>query len=397
MASFNPKVFIRPDGLKRIANVHLIDLLDPWRDYFAGREFTFPTDPEEEFPHNDLAKALLSYDPDMPTELMNGLYYIDEAASDETLEWLLERAAEEGIAISPAAKPTTADVAVQIHLARPSILEARTVRAIAFNKSAFQYYPGRNGDGCDLPEVTEAHLAKMTEIMNPWFDERRKGRGVRAFVFRREQKFWLVIRHGKAAVREGKHEEDGESGAAFYRPQKHDVIIYDAVLDLLGINAETKGERDLYRNTLGGVVFNRSNYFGEGEVFTLAPIRTVGPDILKCGDVEGVTRVRLLEVVRVIPGDPPQIDIRRSSHLYQSLGTHWQQALSRGKITSAKFGFLFEDSSRERGVHIRLDSARYDRDSDAERVEAWLRERGFFDINREMDVIDEDEPVLAGA
>ena len=58
---------------------------------------------------------------------------------------------------------------------------------------------------------------------------------------------------------------------------------------------------------------------------------------------------------------------------------------------------LFEDSSRERGVHIRLDSARYDRDSDAERVEAWLRERGFFDINREMDVIDEDEPVLAGA
>ena len=125
--------------------------------------------------------------------------------------------------------------------------------------------------------------------------------------------------------------------------------------------------------------------------------RMVGPDILKCGDVDGVTRVRLLEIVRVIPGDPPQIDIRRSSHLYQSLGTHWQDALSRGKITSAKFGFLFEDSSRERGVHIRLDSARYDRDSDAARVEAWLRERGFFDINRDTDVIDEDEPVLEGA
>ena len=397
MASFNPKVFIRPDGLKRIANVHLIALLEPWRKYFEEREFFFPTDPEDEFPHEALATVLLTYDPGMPPELMNGLYYIDEAASEETLEWLLERAADEGIEISPSAKPTTADVAVQIHLARPSILESRTVKAIAFNKSAFQYYPGRHEDGRDLPEVTDAHLARMAEIMNPWFDKRRKGRGVRAFVFKRDNKFWLVIRHGKAAVREGKHEEDGESGAAFFRPQKHDVIIYDAILDLLGINAETKGERDLYRSTLGELVFNRSSYFGEGDVFTLAPIRTVGPDMLKCGDIDGVTRVRLLEVVRVIPGDPPQIDIRRSSHLYQSLGKTWHDALSRGKITSAKFGFLFEDSSRERGVHIRLDSARYDRDSDAERVETWLRERGFFDINRETDVIDEDEPAVAGA
>lgn len=397
MASFSPKVFIRPDGLKRIANVHLIDLLDPWREYFAEREFVFPTDLEDEFPHSELAKVLLSYDPDMPAELMNGLYYIDEAASDETLEWLLERAADAGIEISPSAKPTSADVAVQIHLASPSILESRTVKAIAFNKSAFQYYPGRHEDGRDLPEVTDTHLARMAEIMNPWFDKHLKGRGVRAFVFKRDHKFWVVIRHGKAAVREGKHEEDGESGAAFFRPQKHDVVIYDAASDLLGINAETKGEKDLYRHTVGDLVFGKANYFGDGNAFTLAPIRTIGPDILKCQDIEGVTRVRLLEVVRVIPCDPPQIDTKKSSHLFQSLGARWQDALERGRITSAKFGFLFEDSNRERSVHIRLDSARYDRDSDAERVEAWLRERGFFNIQRETDVIDENEPAVASA
>lgn len=397
MASFNPKVFIRPDGLKRIANVNLIALLEPWREYFAGRHFDFPNDPEQDFPHDGLAKILLTYDPDMPAELMNGLYYIDEAASDETLEWLLERAAEEGIGVSPGGKPTSADVAVQIYLARPSILEARTVKAIAFNKSAFQYYPGRHENGREPPDVSEEHLALMAEIMNPWFDGKLKGRGVHVFVFRKENKFWLVIRHGKLAVREGKHEEDGETGAAFFRPQKHDVVIYDAAVDILGINAETKGEKDLYRQTLGDLVFGKAKYFSDGDVFTLAPIRTIGPPLLKCQDIEGVTRVRLLEVVRVIPGDPPQIDIKRSSHLFQSLGTSWQEALGRGRITSAKFGFLFEDSSRERSVHIRLDSARYDRDSDAERVEAWLNERGFFDIQRETDVIDEDEPAVASA
>ncbi|MDZ7711029.1 MAG: hypothetical protein U5K36_14040 [Roseovarius sp.] len=131
-------------------------------------------------------------------------------------------------------------------------------------------------------------------------------------------------------------------------------------------------------------------------MFTLVPIRTIGPEILKCKDIEGVTRVRLLEVVPAISGDPPQIDIKRSSHLFQSLGNGWQDALKRGRITSAKFGFLFEDSSRERSVHIRLDSARYDRDSDADTVrDLRLLERGSFDIQRETDVIDDNEPAVA--
>lgn len=397
MASFNPKVFVRPDGLKRIANVHLIALLEPWREYFHERSFEFPAGLEQDFPHDELAKILLTYDPKMPSELMNGLYYIDEAASDETLEDLLDRAAEEGIAISSDGKSTSADVAVQIYLARPGVLEARAVKAIAFDKTAFRYYPGRQDDGRDLPDVTEEHLAHMAEIMNPWFGSRQRGRGARVFVFRRDSKFWLVIRHGKPMVREGKHEEDGEAGVTFYRPQKHDVVIYDATLDLLGINAESKGEKDLYRETLGAVVFGDASSFGDGDVFNLSQIRNVGPEILNCEDIEGVTRVRLLEVVRVIAGDVSRIDIQKSSDLYRSLGSHWQEALKRGRITSAKFGFLFEDSSRERGVHIRLDSARYDRDTDAERVEAWLQERGFFAIERETEVIDENKPAVAGA
>ncbi len=397
MASFNPKVFVRPDGLKRIANIHLIALLEPWREYFAGRNFEFPAHPEQDFPHDDLAKILLTYDPDMPHELMNGLYYIDEAASDETLEDLLERAAEEGIEIAPNAKSTSADIAVQIYLADRTILEDRAVKAIAFDKTAFRYYPGREDNGRDLPTMTDDHLARIAAILDPWFESKHRGRGTRVFLFHRDAKFWLVIRHGKPAVREGKHEENGEAGVAFYQPQKHDVVIYDASLDLLGINAESKGEKDLYRQALGDVVFGDVGYFGDGDVFTLAPIRSDGPETLNCEDIQGVTRVRLLEVVRVIPGETSRIDIQKSSDLFRSLGARWEEALQRGRITSAKFGFLFEDSSRERSVHIRLDSARYDRDSDAERVESWLRERGFFDIEREMDVIVENEPAVAGA
>lgn len=397
MASFNPKVFIRPDGLKRIANVHLIALLEPWRAYFSWRGLAFPTSADEEFPHEELAKILLTYDPEMPIELMNGLYYIDEAASNETLDDLLDRAHEEGIAIASHGKSTPADVAVQIYLARPALLEERAVRAMAFDKTAFAYFPGRVGEGRDLPDVTEPHLKRIADLMDPWFESKQRGRGARIFVYHRDDKFWLVVRHGMPMVREGKHEEDGEAGVAFYRPQKHDVMIYDAATDLLGINAGSKGENDLYRHTLGEVVFGSRTYFGDGDVFTLAPIRRDGPAIQECDDIEGIKRVRLLEVVRVIVGEVVMIDIKRSKDLFRAFGGNWSNVLGPGRITSAKLGFVFEGSNRERKVHLRLDSARYDRDDDAELVETWLRSRGFFAIDRLTDVIDEDEPVLEGA
>ena len=56
---------------------------------------------------------------------------------------------------------------------------------------------------------------------------------------------------------------------------------------------------------------------------------------------------------------------------------------------------MFEGCSKERGVTIRVDSARYDRDSDSELVEAWLRARGFY-AAAEEDLVDEDDPVLEG-
>jgi hypothetical protein len=399
MATLKIRVFTNPDGLKRIANVHLIALLDPWRKYFAGRGVEIPTDPGAEFPHHDLASALMSYDENMPVELMNGLFYIDETASNETLDDLIDRGKEESIAIEKHGKSTPADIAVQIWLAKPQLLEERHTKALALQKQAFVYFPGKRRDGLELPQFSQPRLTEMAKRMDRFFEERQRGRGTRIFEFPRpkEKKVWLLVRHGMPMTREGKHEEDGETGVAFYRPQKHDVMIYDAAIDVLGINAQSKGEKTLYGEVLGEVVFGKKGYFGEGNIFTLAPIRNDGPKIQECGDIDGIDQVRLLEVVRVIGGDVTRIDIQKSSDLYRALRENWSTVLKFGRITSAKFGFVFEGSSKQRSVTIRLDSARYDRDSDAEFVEAWLRDKKFYTPTEEEDVIDEDDDAVATA
>ena len=76
--------------------------------------------------------------------------------------------------------------------------------------------------------------------------------------------------------REGKHLDDGESGIAFYRPQQHDVLIYDAETDEIGVNAGTKGERTLYLKSSATVLFSDEKYFDPSERFTLDPLREIG-------------------------------------------------------------------------------------------------------------------------
>ena len=114
--------------------------------------------------------------------------------------------------------------------------------------------------------------------MDNWFEVKRRGRKAAGYSrFREATKIWLLVRHGMPMRREGKHQDDGESGIAFYRPQQHDVLIYDSVTDEIGVNAGTKGERELYLKTFGEALFGSEDYFDRSERFTLDPLREIGP------------------------------------------------------------------------------------------------------------------------
>ena len=378
MASFDPKVFTRPDGLKRIANDNLLAFLAPYQSYLAGRGLNLPTNPDLDFPHEELAKLLMQYDANIPSDLVNGLYYIDGVASNETLEEMMDRANDAGITLSVNGKSTPADVATQIWNAKPDLLIERAVRSLAFQKSSFMYFVGKVGRKRSLPGTPDPKLKQLETLMDPWFESKQRGKGTRVFAFPRTDKAWLLIRHGMPMTREGKHEDDGSSGVAFYRPQKHDVVIYDAAQDVLAVNADNKGTRTLYRESIGDVLFGDKDYFGEGEIFTLAPIRVHGADCLVSSDIDGIERVRLREVMRILPGRIPITEITRASDLFAALEDHAETKFKYGNIISAKFGVLLRGARQERVVSVSKGSARYDRDTDAPAVEAWLDARGFY-------------------
>ncbi|MBF9055705.1 hypothetical protein HKCCA1065_03670 [Rhodobacterales bacterium HKCCA1065] len=400
MATFNPRVFTNPSRLKEIDPNRLILFLSKWSDYFIGRGLDLTAADTSDMPFDTIAAILMNPDQAVPESMVNALYYVHETARKEPMDELIERAEAAGLDIAHDDKSTPADIAVQIWLAKPDLLERQHAETVAFNRSNFTYFAGtsikRAGSEGQIV-ISEAQCREMEALMDPWFESKRRGRGSRVFVFPQENRIWILVRHGQPMRREGEHKEDGKDGIAFYRPQKDDVLIYDAEIDEIGVNAETKGERELYLRTLGMVLFGDDAHFDRAERYNLQPLIDHGPAALACADIPGLSRVRFVEFGRMWDGTCPEYETRRSDDLFETYGGDWAARLSLGRLTYAKFKVAFEGDKKERSVMIRpVNIARYERDADTSLVEAWLKARGFWKLQSEADR-DDDFEVLESA
>lgn len=186
--------------------------------------------------------------------------------------------------------------------------------------------------------------------------------------------------------REASQQEDGSPGSQVYRPQCHDVLIYDERNGEIGVHAGTKGERTLYLRTLGEVLFNDADHFPPAGKFTLDPLSTVGSASLAADDVDGVASVRLVEYRRYWGGEHREVETRKAEDIFAALAKRDISALSGGRLVSATFKVRFEDSAKERSVVIRPPGiARYDRNDDSELIDQWLRKRGFIQTGPDTD------------
>lgn len=382
MATFNPRIFTNPARLKEIDPGRLISFLSQWSSYFGGKGLDLTAVDTSEMPYDHIAGILMTADKDVPEPMVNALYYVHETARNESMEEMIERAAQAGLDIEHDEKSTPADVAVQIWLANPGLLERQHAETVAFNRSNFMYFARRSAEkpkDDNSVAITQDQCRQMEALMGPWFEKNRRGRRSEVFVFPQGRKVWILVRHGMPMRREGEHKEEGPDGIAFYRPQKDDVLIYDAEVDEIGVNAGTKGERQLYLDTFGAVVFGDKDYFDFAERYDLQPLLDHGPACLAFEDILGLAGVRLVEYGRIWGGKVPEKVVHRSEDLFATYGDHWGERLKMGKLTHAKFKMAFTGEKKERSITIRpANIASYERDADANLMEAWLKARGFW-------------------
>ncbi|PZW38720.1 hypothetical protein C8P66_13414 [Humitalea rosea] len=386
MASFNPRKFSDPDRLRAISPDRLIAFLAPWRAFLETRGLRFPDPPDTEIDYAELAHVLMTPDRTTPSDMVDALYYVHETASAQDMDELLAAARSQSLPIVDDPMATPVDLAIDIWLAAPELVRSRHAEAIAMRQQNFEYFGPQHPVRGAFPDVDAVLRAQIEAELDDWFESHKRGRGCRVFIIGHAPMTWILIRHGQTMRREASQRDDGEAGTEFFRPQRHDVLIYDERSGEIGVHATTKGERNLYLRTLGKFLFTGEEHFPPAGKFTLDPLVAHGSAALNVQDIEGISRVRLIEYRRYWGGPYSETEIRKAEDVFAALAQRSPATLGGGRLVSATFKVTFDSQEKDRSVTIRPPGiARFERNDDSELIEHWLRERDFILTGQDTD------------
>ncbi|MEN6386028.1 MAG: hypothetical protein ABFD79_12645 [Phycisphaerales bacterium] len=375
--SFRLKHFSNPAALKQIDRVSLFGLLYPFNDFLKSR------DPQvivgEKIDYERLAKILMSPGLDTPMQLMEALFLIEETASIESPDLILDRAVEYNIDFGHLANATSADLAVAVWLKNPDILEAIHAEGYIVKAKKFDSYFTTSMSLPCYPAENDELLETIEQDLNKWFEKRKRGIGSKIFKFKRDDKIWFLVRHGELFKREGVL-NGSESASIFYRPEKYDILFYWPEYGELAIHSTSEKDQIEYCKILGKHLFNNEAFFDTSgrEKYTLEPLRTDGRAALSCADVDGIEHISFTELYWRYNSNQMHIQMHKANDIFEALSVKKFTIPKDATLTKASFKIKFKGSKSTRTVTIRLPSAAiFGRDSDADVVNEWLKKRGF--------------------
>ena len=251
MATYNLRRFAQPAVLKAIAPKRLQEFLGPYRTYFNGRGLPLPSpNASNGLDHEQLVEVLMSPDADTPKDLVDALFFVNEMSTAKCMDLLLEEAETKGLSLDGKPDPTAADVAVQVFLKDRRLLERKHAEQYLTRPRSFEYFHTKARPVPAFKQPSRETLTALEHDLDEWFEEKKRGRESRVFVYPKGDSIWFLVRHGDPFRREGSL-DGGQTSSVFYRPEKHDVLVYEPALGELRMNACNNGEKETYRRKFG--------------------------------------------------------------------------------------------------------------------------------------------------
>ena len=333
--------------------------------------------------YEHLVEVLMSPDADTPKDLVDALFFVNEMSTDNCMDLLLEEAEKKGLSLDGKPDPTAADVAVQVFLQDRRLLERKHAEQYLTRPRSFEYFQTEARPVPAFKQPSRETLTALEHDLDEWFENKKRARGSRVFVYPKGDSIWFLVRHGDPFRREGSL-DGGQTSSVFYRPEKHDVLVYEPAIGELRMNACNNGEKETYRRKFGRYLFGDEDFFPGTGKYTLEPLRRDGAASVVCTDVDGIDWVRLKEVQFLWGGAEREIEIRKANDIFAALEGRGRSIPTTAPILRAGFHVKFTDAKNPRTVTIRPSNiAQYTRDSDADVVEDWLQKRGFIELDED--------------
>ncbi|MGN7611912.1 hypothetical protein ACQZV8_07475 [Magnetococcales bacterium HHB-1] len=385
MPVFNPKRFAHPDCLRSIDSHRLCEFLTPFENYLSNQGFAFSGNDSPIINYTNLSEVLMSPDESIPKEMVDALFYVHEMASMNGMEKLLEAVEKTGIQLDYDTNTSPADIAVQVWLKNPELLELVYAKSQASRPRSFRYFYGRHA-GRDLQSFSMPSSDQIHDLeheLDDWFEAHRRGRNCKIFIVDQDEKVHIIIRHGMPFKREGSI-KNGKSSSVAFRPEKHDVLIYNRASDEIAIHTSTKGELQLYLTLIGKYMFGSAEHFPSEDKYTLSPLLSAGKASMVCSDVDGMEWAVLRELSSYSGEGSDVIETRKAKDLFSSISNLKTVTPLSKLICRAVFSIKLAQVKRPRAVTICPPNiALITRDEESSLIENWLSRRGFIRIPQE--------------
>lgn len=370
--------FSKPEVLQQINKTHLLEFFSPHAEYFLNRNVNVVAELNRDEPdYARICQILITSDDATPDELAEALYYVNDVATEDGADAILDYLDREPTLFPINQNSSPADLALQLWMVLPDVLKRISGNLLSVSKRSYDYFQTSRDPVPAFQVPSEEVIAQLEAALDDWFYKKLKGRYSKVICTPKEDYIWFMVRHGKrysrAAVIDG-----GDSKSYHFRPEKHDVVVYNPANGELRINAEANGEIRLYREAFGLYIFGASDFFDLSKQFYLEPIRTDGEDSVRFEDIDEIEHVKLREVH--IAYDTPfnDVEVLKSDNLFASMRHNEERLPNQGTITQIKFGIKFRHEPRPKMVKItNANRAEYKCNEHAEAIERWLTNRGF--------------------
>ena len=150
----------------------------------------------------------------LPHNLAEALYFINEMATADGMDELLEEAENRDALIEYHPDSTPEDVAIQVWLSDRGIVEKKHAERFLHRPKSFEYFQSEEG-ARPIGRIAQKKLEALERDLDDYFEKKKRGRNSKVFFYPKGDEVWFLVRHGEPFKREGGI-KDGHSPPVFF-------------------------------------------------------------------------------------------------------------------------------------------------------------------------------------
>lgn len=327
-----------------------------------------------------LLEVLTQPNETMPSELREALHILDRVADEVGRNRIQAELDGSRLGIRGVADLTPGEFAIAVYLRKPDLIQSCYDMTVGEKVRQFDEFQSRSNRKLTL-SAAQRKESQLKRALSGWFVDQGRGGLCDIHVYTEEDEIVFLITHGRNYRSVGTVEQDRRRSRLTYRPQKHDVVMFNMQTHILKVNAQFQNEKDLYRRCFGEVLFGDPINFPGTDIYSLRPMQRQNFKLKLTADIRNA---RVSEVWILVQDEHRLLERCSAYDILESARRQGRPNLQQGEIIRSTILIRYATGGRERKLELRPPNvADYDRDRDAKVTERFIEENGFARAKRQ--------------